>query len=299
MTKNQIEYNKLLELQRSNQANEKLTQIRDREAARHNYVSEEVSRLSLDETKRANLIREAETERSNKARENETYRSNVAREDLQRMANEESRRANLAREFETSRHNLASEEVSRGQLQELARSNRAKEQLQSQAQAEVARHNKSGEAISRANVDLGYSQLRETTRANQARELEANRANVAKETEVNRHNMATETETARSNSVREKIDIGRAATYAADVAGRIIYYNKDRDVKVNNIVGSNSSNSPNLGSTGSKKPNGPNNNTPRSDTYEEGQIGAASRSQRFTHTEAWNRYVSQRQGANK
>lgn len=51
----------------------------------------QIAYWSLQETKRSNLIREAETERSNKAKETETNRSNVARET-------ETKRSNLVNE---------------------------------------------------------------------------------------------------------------------------------------------------------------------------------------------------------
>lgn len=107
MTKNQIEFNKLLETRRANQAQEILTRRRDDrshslglaqlgETSKHNRATE-----SLDSAK---LV---ETTRSNKEREKETHRANVAKED-------ETKRSNIARESETQRHNERTEAIDIG-----------------------------------------------------------------------------------------------------------------------------------------------------------------------------------------
>lgn len=148
MTRNQIEYSKLKETQRSNQMNEGLTQRRDTntyllgsrqlgETQRHNREMESQGRLSLDETKRSNQMREAisldqlaETQRSNLASEalrgreadikqgelevhkgtlEETRRSNLSREEIQRNTLSETIRSNKVREQETARHDVQTE----------------------------------------------------------------------------------------------------------------------------------------------------------------------------------------------
>lgn len=83
-----------------------------------------------------------------------------------------------------------------------------------QSLAEANRHNLATEAISRQQIGLGYAQLAETRRANQARELlqsqaqaETVRSNIARETETNRSNVARETETHRSNVQDEKFRV--------------------------------------------------------------------------------------------
>lgn len=183
MTKNQIEYAKLLESRRSNLANEDLTKARDKnayeinlrnaaESERHNRATEAQARASLDETIRANQAREAhevnvlaETSRSNRAREEETKRSNLAKE-------AETNRSNLAREKETYRSNVARET-------ETARSNRANESLNSR------------------NIDISQMSLAERVRAAQAQEA---------------HNRAVLSETQRHNQASE--DVGRLNAYA-------------------------------------------------------------------------------------
>lgn len=183
LTKNQIEYQKLLEerarnveLRRSNTANEELTRRRDlgtlelrgkelAETQRSNYARE-------FETNRSNIAKEIENVRSNKAREQETHRSNVANE-------EETKRANVERERETSRHNIASE---------------GNERLKAEAAMGRA-------AAQFAQVGLGYANLNELNRSNLAREQETVRANKAKETE-----------TTRSHLIGEMIDMNRQRT---------------------------------------------------------------------------------------
>lgn len=85
----------------------------------------QVQYWNLQETKRANLAKEAENYRSNSAREVETNRHNVVTEGL-----------DLSKLQESQRHNLVSEaqeqkrlDISNLQQQETARSNRANEYL--------------------------------------------------------------------------------------------------------------------------------------------------------------------------
>lgn len=203
MTKNQIEYHKLLEQQRTNQANEALQAERNaqtydiglknydlgiqqaREVQRHNLATEQQNYLSLEETSRHNLAAEMnaaqvllEQQRHSKAVEAETARSNLARES-------ETHRMNVAAETERNRANLASEALRSAEL------------------AEQTRYHS-------MSIGLGYSQLAETTRSNKARETETHRANLAYEaqqlanlTEQSRHNQQVEIETRRTNLARE------------------------------------------------------------------------------------------------
>lgn len=206
MTRNQIEYNKLLESRRANRASEALTASRDIESARHNLESESISRQSLDEQRR-----------SNQAREAETLRSNMAKEDLQRQVNQETARSNRARESIS----LEANAINRAAQEETARANRVKEQLQLSTLEETRRANRASESLRSSEIAVKRDNLIETSRANRARELETNRSNVAREVETNRHNV-----------VEERLGIARNATYAADVAGRLIYYNKDHSSKI-------------------------------------------------------------------
>lgn len=68
MTRNQVAYREILEMERSNKA-------REAETNRSNLVDE-------GETRRSNIARETENKRSNVARESETNRTNVANESL-------------------------------------------------------------------------------------------------------------------------------------------------------------------------------------------------------------------------
>lgn len=221
MTRNQLDYARMLETERSNRVQETLTRERDEK----NYAA---AMAQLDEQVRANKARE----QLDLARNVEQQRSNLAAEQISRdrlieegrrnrevesqgraslslMAarDDETRRSNIARERETSRANLARES-------ELYRSNIANEALQGQriglgyAQlAEARRLNTANISlgVQRLNQDreLSVSQLIEQRRANITRENETRRANLAHEFELNRSNVAREDENLRSNQARE------------------------------------------------------------------------------------------------
>lgn len=189
MTKNQIEYNKLLETKRANQASERAKLSEIAETGRHNLAGEQIQRASLDETSRANRAREA-------------WQSDT-----------------LA---ETMRSNQERESLARAQHSELQRSNRASEDIRRQQNVETQRSN-----LAREN---------ETHRSNLAKETETQRANIAREQEEHRSNVERERETAEHNDRTEAIDIGRAGTYAADVAARALYYSKSRAPTTNVTV---------------------------------------------------------------
>lgn len=185
MTRNQIEYSKLLELQRSNRMNEQLTQQRDeatrtyqvgslKESARHNLASEGLTGRQLSESERHNRSTESqalqvldESRRHNQAFERNAA-SVLAEQIRSNMANERERnRANLAHEAEYNRSNLARED-------ETHRSNVERER-------ETKRSNIANEVI------------RSGSLANEvARTAETSRHNVAYEAETARHNLAME-----------------------------------------------------------------------------------------------------------
>lgn len=118
MTRNQIEYQRLLETKRANLAQEALTSARD-------AVNAEVSRGTLAESKRHNVAYEAEVSRHNIATESETVRHNVA---VENQAREELgiKQATLD---ETKRHNVAGEGLTAAQLEESKRHNIAQESI--------------------------------------------------------------------------------------------------------------------------------------------------------------------------
>lgn len=176
MTKNQIEYLKLRETQRSNRVSAELKQQELGNAFA-------INTLSLDETARHNRAVEANTAND----VSERVRHNIVSELHSEMSVNEQRRANLAREAETKRSNIASERLGVDSLS-------ATRQYHSQQ------------------VGLGYSQLAESSRANQAREAETTRSNQAAESiklmsqqEITRSNLAKESETHRHNVVSEAI----------------------------------------------------------------------------------------------
>lgn len=244
MTRNQIEYQKLLETERSNRRNEKLTEMRDAttrelgfanlgEASRHNRETERQAVAVLGETQRHNLAQESHNARMLE----ESSRHNLASEKLQASSLEEQGRHNLATEIELNRHNVATESVSLGQLAvsqfmaeesrrhslvteaETERSNRRREDETERSnrarEGETERHNRAQEGIGYANVQLGYSNLYEQQRYHDlstslglAQLSEQQRANQAKEDEIHRHNVSTEGATRMKNLGDFAVSVG-------------------------------------------------------------------------------------------
>lgn len=247
MTRNQIEYLKFKESQRSNMRQEELTAARDStarelgfgtlaETTRHNQASEAHNTRVLGETQRHNVAQEFH----NAQVLGEQIRSNVAREALQRAANEETARSNLARERESSRHNQELESQGRVQLRlteqnlnENRRSNLAREAETHRSnlarENETHRANVTSEAnraqqiqlgydqlnqtrkYQQASIALGYSQLAESARANRESErirlgelTERQRSNVANEALVKARDKMNFEEQVRSNLAREE-----------------------------------------------------------------------------------------------
>lgn len=115
----------------------------------------------------------------------ETRRNNIATANLRAQELEETKRSNFERE-----------DYNRAVLGETTRANKARE-------SENFRHNREAEM-------LGWNQLDELVRSNEARENETHRANVARENETARHNQTTEVqmwdqlaEQERANRTRE------------------------------------------------------------------------------------------------
>lgn len=163
MTRNQIEYWRLVENKRSNLANEA-------------------------ENKRANLARELETNRSNLAREAESHRANVAIEQITSLRDLRSYLTNMLGIQETIRANKARESISTRQAVETERSNRERERQQ------LLSFN-----LDRSKLSVQQDSLNESIRANKAREAETTRSNQAREYlsakqlfEANRSNLANE-----------------------------------------------------------------------------------------------------------
>lgn len=124
MTRNQVEYAKIRETQRSNLEQENLQRAKIQtdaklgfanlaEASRHNLATEQAQVRSLDETARHNLATEGV------AREQllEQQRSNLVREGLSAEQQSEAKRHNVAVESETHRSNLESEQLKKQSVQ--------------------------------------------------------------------------------------------------------------------------------------------------------------------------------------
>lgn len=208
MTKNQIEYNKLLESRRTNMENER---IRDRA----NEISFSLGTSNLDETQRHNRVVEGLQSRSL----DETVRSNLANEQLKASAQVEQQRSNRANEALTLRQRI-----------EQARSNQAQERLKEMDILHT-------DERAKQQVSLGYSQLGESARSNRAQEsLTAssqgvaqvrNQIDQARVDESIRHNQAVERETNRANVVREQQQAKQIITNA---------FNQTSNTVVNSIT---------------------------------------------------------------
>lgn len=180
MTKNQIEYWRNVEAQRSNLATEA-------ETNRSNLARER-------ETNRSNLANERENYRSNIAREYETTRHNKASEQLGNKQLKEAVRSNLAKETETRRNNMAT-------LAEAARSNQAREQENTFARvADTKIRNRQA-----STAQYGAYTQRMQTESNVEKNIVSNLTSLAQLQEQSRSNMARESETSRSNRANENI----------------------------------------------------------------------------------------------
>lgn len=213
MTANQINFAKLQEDIRHNQATEgemsrhniEDERIRSEtnaisrdtlsESIRHNVQSEAINaehygRMDT-ETSRSNLAREAETMRSNIVQEQERERSNRANERIATKELEETTRHNTTVEKETKRHNKAEEKI--GTTQAKAATTQAKaatSQAKTAAKNADTRyyeylttkyHNEKQVGFWNASVLVSQLELDESRRHNQAVELETNRHNVTTE----------------------------------------------------------------------------------------------------------------------
>jgi len=185
MTHNQIEYWKLREEQRSNQAKEQETERSNRaneginearriEEGRHNLESENLNRLSLEETARHNT-----------ATEGETIRSNIAKENLSKYQTDTNaavgfNAASLGLEgtslmvAENMRHNMEMEAYNQESLEKdyLIRS------VQNQIKAKEL-------GIKMTEAEIKSGELAETRRHQQVVEAETERANKMRERQKN------------------------------------------------------------------------------------------------------------------
>lgn len=233
MTRNQIDYLKLVETQRANAVQEDLTRIRDQ-------ANIEIGRGQLEESKRHNLAQEQYQMGSLQ----ELSRHNQATELLGTQQLQESSRHNLATELEATRHNTAAEnEMYRSNLARETETHRANVQSENLRQMELSeqqRYHNMSISLGYSNVQLGYAQLSEQQRANQAREAETHRSNVqhemltsqqiaettranqAREQETNRSNVSREAELHRSNTVNESIQVANTVIRGVDVAANVI-----------------------------------------------------------------------------
>lgn len=201
MTRNQIEYWRLQETERSNRVNEQ----HNRNVLAYNYQV-------LAETRRSNLAREAETRRSNIAREKQNLLDSNRNFELQKRSQEE-----------TQRHNRAVEQLNAQAQLETTRSNKAREQLQAQANA-----------IQASSMTLKSNELNETVRRNKAneqlemsRQVEQRRSDKQNELlnqlrlgEIRRSNLATEAEKRRSNMATERINFGNLEVRRSELSER-------------------------------------------------------------------------------
>lgn len=193
MTKNQIEYGKLLETRRSNLRDEELTHARDTaarearlielgESQRHNRAQESAKLVELGEASRHNKATEALTGTQldiQRGSLDETTRHNRQSELLSRQQISEASRHNKATESESARHNVATEQATVVDLQERARHNQVTEAETAthnrNVEGETKRHNLVGEVTDAGRLTLDTvtreQQIAETKRHNMAMEL--------------------------------------------------------------------------------------------------------------------------------
>lgn len=206
MTANQINYAKLQEDIRHNQATEQESvrhnvedeRIRSdtnainmasyQESVRHNVQSEAINSEHYgrmdEETARNHLAMELETQRTNQAREAETNRSNVATEQLRASELEEEVRHDKAVEKENKRHNKAEEDI--GQTQAKA----AESQAQTAAKNANTRYYEYLTNKYRTEHEVGYWNA--TVFVDQKTLAEKIRYDAVTTKETERHNKATE-----------------------------------------------------------------------------------------------------------
>lgn len=135
MTRNQIQYNQLLEQRRANRESERQKRSELGEQRRHALAAEDVAVKQLGETTRHNV----EQERVASSGLLETIRSNQENESIKRGQLSETMRANLAKEQETHRSNVEQERIKGVQTDEAIRSNKAREAIEiGKAAAEAA-----------------------------------------------------------------------------------------------------------------------------------------------------------------
>nr|AVX53334.1 putative ORF1 [Marmot picobirnavirus] len=224
MTRNQIEYWRLVEAKRSNMANERYNQ----QFLQHQKDVLALNYATLNETIRSNKAREKEATRHSLQQYRETVRQFNASITLQQQ-----------QLSETLRRNRAVEKQQAAALAETHRSNVAVEQLKAELNqlqrdsvAEVARANRAQEAARQKQLDtevfravtdrsVREKQIAEQMRSNLA--AEANRAsilslNYAQLAEQRRHSTAIEGETARSNRARELLTLsGQGLKASTDI----------------------------------------------------------------------------------
>lgn len=192
MTKNQIEYQKLLELKRANLANEQITTARDaaarklgldtlQETARHNQQVELQARDNLAEQYRNNLAQLQEAQRAHLASEGLTQQS---------VDNEYRRNA------ETGRHNLANESLTEYAtlVSKLGAELGADSRLGAAGISAAAAQYASDNALlaKQMDIDLGKLNIASNAGLRTAEISESKRKAVAAQAEINRANRTNE-----------------------------------------------------------------------------------------------------------
>lgn len=203
MTKNQLEYNKLLETKRANLASERLTAQRDEAARRLGLANlEEVGRhnVQVELQARDNL---AEQQRSNRAQEMESQRAHLASEGIQQQ------QADTARltQQEAGRHNKVAEDLHLMDVDvsrlgaELGASSRLSAAGISASAAQYA----SDLALlgRQLEVGLGERRLASEVGLRTAQLSEQKREAVARQQEINRSNRVSEAQ--KGTSLMEQI----------------------------------------------------------------------------------------------
>lgn len=228
---------------RHNRETERVNWWTAQETQRHNVSQEQIGWGNLDESRRHNLAQE----RTNQFAAESTARYQSAQSEavLRQAAVSERQAAVAERNAAVNEGNLAESIRHNGVLEaESQRHNQYQESIWTRQADETVRSNKAKEALSQAQIGLGYSQLAESVRHNKAYESEVNRSNLANEQlrsqqlyEEERAHKASEygaararVETARSNKASEelkreqnRIASARNQTYQQQVNDQYLY----------------------------------------------------------------------------
>lgn len=259
LTKNQIDYNRLIEERRHNKASEAAetakadaaqqqaaTSARVASATAQHYAEQDrVNWWSAQEQQRANQERErtnwftAENTARFQSAQSQAVLRQAAVSERQATVSEreaavhentlaESIRHNLVGEAETRRHNVRVENLTASQNAELVRSHMANEALQASYQSEIARSNRANELIAQTRSDrdfqLGIANVHQQSVRNQIAQQNAdtNQQNADTSRAGVQYNYEVGSRQAGAAEVRASADVARTIISGVETAYNIL-----------------------------------------------------------------------------